>query len=481
MLEADAHNCLKHLLIEDACSWPHTLTLSRLIGRSLRRGDKSLIQLEIGSRDSYLRGLLIPIGLHKGGGVLVLTERQRISLLRVELPRLKKNGFELLVWEGPKPPTENQWWLLDHFEFLKAYENGFIHSQTLIFLEADFLSRRLREVMGIEIISNDWEELMQCNHFCEPTVMQFYERLTRRIFSNSTINNAEVKIEISEMNTFLDLLEKISPLPYKWKKLVKVSSLSWTSWAKLNHKKLSWNWNWQPLEPLNDLREIFLENPFLMMTESTKHDLLITELNNANCLIDFITNLGSTNNQEPVTLFAPPLQPLPNNELFGKHLLNQCRRLILGRLGITVILLDDSQLRRQLATELAAELGKRVTCQASVNEPNGVILSSYEWWISSQDSLPIPEQLIFGILPFPSLENPLNAARVNSLKRKGEDWFRKLLLPEALFILLYSISSIRDKQVRIAILDGRIRARSWGSFMFRTLEPWIQLDRLMPD
>ena len=36
------------------------------------------------------------------------------------------------------------------------------------------------------------------------------------------------------------------------------------------------------------------------------------------------------------------------------------------------------------------------------------------------------------MLPIASLEEPLTAARVESLKRQGKDWFRTLLLPEAL-------------------------------------------------
>ena len=36
MLEAQAHLQLKSLLRQEGCDWPHHLTLSRLVGRSLR-------------------------------------------------------------------------------------------------------------------------------------------------------------------------------------------------------------------------------------------------------------------------------------------------------------------------------------------------------------------------------------------------------------------------------------------------------------
>ena len=50
MLEAQAHQQLKTLLQRDGGAWPHQLTLSRLIGRSLRRQDKTLIRLSPDSR-----------------------------------------------------------------------------------------------------------------------------------------------------------------------------------------------------------------------------------------------------------------------------------------------------------------------------------------------------------------------------------------------------------------------------------------------
>ena len=45
MLEAQAHSNLKTLLRQDESNWPHHLTLSRLVGRSLRRGDRTLLRL----------------------------------------------------------------------------------------------------------------------------------------------------------------------------------------------------------------------------------------------------------------------------------------------------------------------------------------------------------------------------------------------------------------------------------------------------
>ena len=42
MLEAQAHHQIKTLLRQEESDWPHHLTLSRLVARSLRRRDTTV-------------------------------------------------------------------------------------------------------------------------------------------------------------------------------------------------------------------------------------------------------------------------------------------------------------------------------------------------------------------------------------------------------------------------------------------------------
>ena len=185
--------------------------------------------------------------------------------------------------------------------------------------------------------------------------------------------------------------------------------------------------------------------------------------------------------KEPLRLFAPRRQPLPNTAIYAEHLLDQCRRLILGRRGLTVVLLEDPGLRQKLTTELAGEFGSRVIHQGTAPDDNGVICCGWSWWMDHQNQLPALDQLIIALLPVSSLEDPLTAARVESLKKLGQDWFRDLLLPEALAKLVPAIAPVRQSGGRLAILDGRVRARSWGKQVLRALEPWSPLQRLLPD
>ena len=184
--------------------------------------------------------------------------------------------------------------------------------------------------------------------------------------------------------------------------------------------------------------------------------------------------------QDPLPLYAPPAQPLPNAPHYGEHLLAQCRRLVLGQAGLTVVLLDDDGLRRQLASGLAAEFGSRVGHELTAPESNGVICCGWRWWLDHQHRLPLPCQLVAATLPIASLEDPLTAARVAALRLQGRDWFRELLLPEALGRLQRAVAGLRRNGGRLAVLDGRIKRRGWGRQVLEALEPWVALQRLLP-
>jgi ATP-dependent DNA helicase DinG len=183
---------------------------------------------------------------------------------------------------------------------------------------------------------------------------------------------------------------------------------------------------------------------------------------------------------DPLPLYAPRHQPLPNSPHYGEHLLEQGRRLVLGQAGLTVVLLDDPALRLRLASGLAAEFGSRVSHQSTAPESNGVVCCSWSWWLEHQQRLPLPCQVVVGLLPIASLEDPLTAARVAVLRQQGRDWFRELLLPEALNLLQRGVAGLRRSGGRLAVLDGRLRGRSWGRLVFTALEPWVALARLLP-
>ncbi len=443
--------------------------------------DHTHIQLEHGSQDKFWLGLLVPLCLDESGAVLVLTDSQRRRLFNSELPRLKQKGFTLCCWEAINPPPSGQLWLLNPTGLIHAYKNGYLKSRQLIIPEAERLSERLRESMSLVITDQDWDRLRRAHPSAESSLIELHKKLTFRLFSHATREDAHIRIPSNGILALKDLLRMIAPLPPPWSAFIEADSLNWASWAELDHRMLTWSWQLMPLEPLEVLPGLLKDQPVVLLTGSGKNDFLSTQFQAVAFPATVVANLSEPSLQEPISLFAPPRQPMPNTEVYGQHLLDQCRRLILGQQGLTIVLLNDQQLRRQLASELAAEFGSRVIHETTAPDSNGVLCCRWSWWIEHQDQVPLPEQLIVGLLPIPSLESPLVAARVESLKAKRRDWFRDLLLPEALSLLPSAVAPLRRNCGRLAILDGRLRRRSWGEQVLKALEPWSPLQHLLPD
>ena len=100
MLEVNSHKLLKKYYQNNLALWPHNLTLTRLISRSLSRKDNTFIQLSSDSRDFWWPGLLIPLCLHNNNIVLILSERQYRLLFEVELPKLSSSRLSFDYVEG---------------------------------------------------------------------------------------------------------------------------------------------------------------------------------------------------------------------------------------------------------------------------------------------------------------------------------------------------------------------------------------------
>ncbi len=473
MLEASAHRQLKQLLQREGQeAWPHHLTLSRLVGRSLRRGDHTLVRLAPGCDPGWWIGLLVPMALSETPLALVLSQPLRHRLLQVEWPRLQAVGLRLPCWEGPEAPDDAHLWLLDHRGLLEAWRAGRLGARQLVIPEAEDLETALRQAMGQAITPADWDSLRRAQPALESALLELHERLSRRLLSQPAATRVRLPLAEEDEAPLRHLLQLAGPLPGPWPAWLASGGPGWCSWAQLEPAQLQWRLLRQPLEPLQQLGDLL----------AGRGAVLCGELGNTTLgLRPAVTvDLGDPPLADPLPLYAPLRQPLPNSPHYSEHLLEQARRLVLGQAGLSVVLVDDEGLRRSLASGLAAEFGSRVTHESTAPESNGVLCCRWSWWLEHQARLPLPCQLIVGLLPIAGLEDPLTAARVGALRRDGRDWFRELLLPEALNRLQRSLAGLRRSGGRLAVLDGRLRARSWGRQVLRALEPWVQLSRLLP-
>ena len=167
MLEVNSHKHLKKYYQKNLALWPHNLTLTRLISRSLSRKDNTFIQLSSDSRNFWWPGLLIPLCLHNNNIVLILSERQYRLLFEVELPKLSSSGLGFDYVEGIELiPSDEKIWVLRYQDLIFANEKDLLKNRQLIFPESEFISNELRESMSIKITPKDWENLIASHsHF----------------------------------------------------------------------------------------------------------------------------------------------------------------------------------------------------------------------------------------------------------------------------------------------------------------------------
>ena len=485
MLEASAHRQLKALLRgEGAERWPHHLTLSRLVARSLRRQDHTLVRLVPGTDPSWWIGLLVPLALSETPLALVVNDGLRQRLLQVEWPRLQAVGLALPCWQGATAAPEGQLWLLSHQELIHAWRQGTLGNRQLVIPEAEKLEGDLRQAMGIRLDPQDWDRLRRFQPAAESSLLELHQRLSQRIFSHPCHGRQRVALAPEDEAPLRQLLTLLAPLPAPWDRWLAAQETGWCSWAEVEPKLLQWHGHRQPLAPLRELKGLLNGRGAVLVGELGGSDkgqgppasALALGLKPA-----VTVELGDPPLADPLPLYAPLRQPLPNSPQLADHLLDQIRRLVLGQAGLTIVLLDDTDLRHRLTSELAAEFGSRVGQECTAPESNGVICCRWSWWLEHQGRLPHPRQLIVALLPIASLDDPLTAARVEELRRQGRDWFREMLLPDALNRLQRGLASLRRQGGRLAVLDGRLRTRSWGRQVFKALEPWVQLNRLLPN
>ncbi|MFY8149523.1 MAG: helicase [Prochlorococcaceae cyanobacterium] len=491
MLEALAHQQLKALLRQEGGGdWPHHLSLSRLVARSLRRGDHTLIRLSPGTGPEWWISLLVPLALSSEPLALVLRAPLRQRLLQVELPRLRAVALNLPLWEGGGTCPPGRIWLLDHRQMLEAWQEGRLEGRQLVIPAAETLEEELRACLGLTLAAADWNRLIRSQPAAESSLMALHERLQRRVLEAPRRSGSLVALEREDEVPLRQLLHLLDPLPPPWDSWLQRGDADWTSWARVDGRLLQWTLHREPLEPLAAL-------PGLLEGRGA---LLIGELAGSRSRgagsgsrsggdpaqtlgLDpqVVVELGDPPLAEPLPLFAPLRQPLPNSPVFPQHLLEQCRRLVLGQADLSVILCDDEGLRLGLTSAMAAEFGSRVVHESTTPDANGIVCARWSWWLEEQRRLPLPGQILVGTLPIASLEDPLTAARVVALRLQGRDWFRELLLPEAVNRLQRAVAGLRRRGGRLAVLDGRLRSRSWGGTVLRALEPWVSLSRLLPN
>ncbi|MBW4686319.1 MAG: ATP-dependent DNA helicase [Komarekiella atlantica HA4396-MV6] len=504
MIEAEVHLSLHNFLRSQAGfpSWPHHLTMARLVARALRLGRSALIQVGAvcGYQGRYRTSFVASALMWHGPVIIVAPEIVQQRLLQVEIPRLQQwlPANKSIRTGDAWPGSEFQGLLLTTPE---AWLRGqltegdrFPHGIPTIIDGVDDLEDWVRHQLTQAIQPHDWDQLMlACPNQAE-AIRSARVQLTHELFQHPAnpyecylISQPEAEI----LSHLYSVLESAN-IPDIWKQFWQqfqsfnenLSPLPPLFWATIARRQGLFSLHYTPIELGEILSPIWQRQPVVLIgsaLESETEAPLFRQrlgLDDLTCL-----KFSSDSQAEAIQLYVPYKLPLPNTPEFQAAFIHKVRTLVCLSAtspGLTVVLVGDVPLKAQVGAILASEFGSRVQVEKTCLDENGILVSGWEFWREHQTVLPAPRLLIIATLPLPSLENPLVAGRVAHYKRSHQDWFRLFLLPSALNELQRAIAPVRENQGIVALLDSRVVNRSYGAQILAALSPLARINYLDP-
>ncbi|MBD2446133.1 ATP-dependent DNA helicase [Nostoc sp. FACHB-152] len=506
MIEAEVHLSLHNFLRSQAGfpSWPHHLTMARLVARALRLGRSALIQVgaACGYQGRYRTSFVASALMWQGPVIIVAPETVQQRLLQVEIPRLQQ-------WlQVQKPIRTGDAWPNSEFQGLlltspEAWLKGQLTSSEAfppgiptIIDGVDDLEDWIRDQLVQTVQPQDWDELMLACPNQAQAIGTARTQLTKEVFKHPAnpyecylISQPEAEI----INGLFSELE-LHKIPEVWQNFWEQFQCSNENsfvdcpphlfWTTIARRQGLFSLNYAPIELGEILSPIWQRQPVVLIGSALEPE---TEapvfrqrlgLDDVTCL-----KFSSDSQAEAIQLYVPHQLPLPNTPEFQAAFVHKVRTLLCLSAtapGLTVVLVGDVPLKAQVGAILASEFGSRVQVEKTCLDENGILISGWEYWREHQNVLPAPHLLIIATLPLPSLENPLVAGRVAHYKRSHQDWFRLYLLPSALNELQRAIAPVRENQGVVALLDSRVVNRSYGSQILAALSPLARINYLDP-
>ena len=503
MIEAEVHLSLHNFLRSQAGfpSWPHHLTMARLVARALRLGRSALIQVGAvcGHQGRYRTSFIASALMWHDSVIIVASETGQQRLLKVEIPRLQQ-------WlPGNKPIRTGDTWPSPDFQgllltspeaWLKgqlADNNSFPANIPTIIDGVDDLEEWVRSQLTQTIQPQDWDHLMLAYPYEADIIREAKVQLTHELFQHPEnpyhcylISQPEIEI-LQRLYLALDK----NNLPDAWRNFwqqfpnLEDSSAEYPLfWSTIARRQGLFSLNYAPIELGKILAPIWQRQPVVLIGSALEPETeapLFRQrlgLEDVTCL-----KFAADSQGEAIQLYVPYKLPLPNTPEFQPALIHQVRTLVCLSAtapGMTVILIGDVPLKARVGAILASEFGSRVQVEKTCLDENGILITGWEFWRENQSVLPSPRLLIIATLPLPSLENPLVAGRVAHYKRSHQDWFRLYLLPTAMNELQRAIAPVRENQGIVALLDSRVVNRSYGVQILSALSPLARLNYLDP-
>ena len=495
MIEAEVHSRLRAFLkAKGEPNWPHSLTMARLVARAMRVGRSALIQT--GTRlERYCLSYIAPALLGKESVIIVVPEkkiqyvRERIVALQqwLEIDRAIRIADSVEADFLGILLTSSQAWLRDRLNNL----GKFPQLVTTIIDCADDLEERARIALTDKLEPGDWSELTQKNANFTEYIREVRIKLTKAIFASPQNLYQSRLIEGTEREILANLLKSLAEAG----SLTPVFAKFWQNWQTngdivwasiVSPETGQFTLNIAPVRVAEPVSQIWPEQPVVLIGSfldwETKAPIYREELGIQEDIL--CLKFAPNRQNEHLQIYLPDRLPLPNTPEFKAAAIQQMRSLINLKKkshGSIVLLVEDVPLQSQVGAALAAEFGSIVRVETTNLPQPSILVSGWQFWRNHQEQLPTPDLLAIATLPFPSLENPLVAARVACYKSKRQDWFRVYLLPNALREIQTAILPLRESQGILALFDNRVDRRSYGKIILNVLEPCARINYLDPN
>ncbi len=463
VLEVQVHNALRDILrlepIGSASpSWPHHLSMARLVARAVRLGKPALIQTGVPAEQAPYRSSYLTPALLWGEPVAIVAEHRILNQISHDLPLLQK-ALAINVPHSLMLLTPEIW--LEKNLDIPVIIDG-----------ADQLEHWVQTWLQAEIKPTDWELL--------PNSIDQRVQLTKSIFQRP-VNPYDCYFLGEQELLILQELLADRELPLVWQKFQQQLSKGW-SWARVDRSQGSVTLSARPINLGAELAPIWSRQTCVAIGNVLDSEVTAPSFRQELGLGEMTAvRFGAGVSLDPIQLYVPNWMPMPNTPMFQtafvRVAIELIHRQLLAAPGFIVIVVGDTPLKAQAAAAIAAQYGSGVQVEKLGLGTANILVTSWDFWCNHQEELPSPKLLIIATLPIPSVEDPLVAAKVSGYKQQRQDWFRQYLLPAGMKVLRRSIATVARSAGLVAILDNRTNNRSYGSQIIATLGAVAKVER----
>ena len=192
--------------------------------------------------------------------------------------------------------------------------------------------------------------------------------------------------------------------------------------------------------------------------------------------------LGEFDYSRQTILYVPAAFPEPHSPQYLERALHEIREILAITDGHAFLLFTSfhqmnrvySALRESLLLPLLrqGDMPKNQLLELFKRTPRAVLCATSSFWQGVDVPGDALRAVIVDKLPFLVPTEPLVAARIRRLEEQGENSFLKYSVPDAIITLKQGlgrlIRSRRDRGI-LAVIDSRLRTRSYGRLFFESL------------